>query len=230
VFFDPLYFVFALPPLLLALWAQFKVKGTYNKWSEVRNMYGLSGAETVQRLMYSNGIPGVKIEPIGGELSDHYDPSDKTVRLSEGVYAVPSVAAMAIAAHELGHAQQDQVGYTMMRVRAALVMPVNIGSNLAPWIFMAGMFLSMPALAWLGVIAFATAVAFHLVTLPVEFDASARALKMLQGTGLVSSQDYDGAKAVLSAAAWTYVAGALQSLAILLYFVFRASGLSNRDE
>lgn len=229
MFFDPLYFLFALPPLLLSLWAQMKVKGAYNKWSEVRNLYNLSGADTAQRLMQATNLRTLRIEGIPGELTDHYDPSDKTIRLSEGIYGVPSVAAMAVSAHEFGHAMQDASGYTMMRIRAQLVWPVNIGSNLGPWLFIGGMLLSQPWLAWVGVIAFSAAVAFHLVTLPVEFDASSRALKMLQSYGMVSTQDVDGAKEVLNAAAWTYVAGALQSLAILLYYVFRLTGARSDD-
>lgn len=229
-YFDPLYFVFALPALLLAFWAQMKVKGTYNKWSEVRNLYNLTGAETAQRLIYAAGLTGVKVEGVPGELSDHYDPSSKVLRLSEGVYGVPSVAAMAIAAHELGHAVQDQQGYGAMKLRSLIVTPVNIGSNLGPWLFILGLILNLPALAWVGVIAFSAAVVFAFVTLPVEFDASARALKLLQGAGLVTPQEYDGAKSVLSAAAWTYVAGALQSLSILLYYVFRVSGMRSSDD
>ena len=229
MFFDPLYFLFALPPMLLGLWAQMKVKGAYKKWSEVANMRRLTGFDTSRYLIQANSLAGIGIEPTPGELTDHYDPSDKKVHLSEGVFGAPSVAAMAISAHELGHAQQDLQGYGAMRLRAALVGPVNIGSNLGPWLFIGGMLLNFTPLAWVGVALFATAVAFHVVTLPVEFDASARALKMLQGAGLVSTQEYDGVKEVLSAAAWTYVAGALQSLAILLYYVFRLTGMRRDD-
>ncbi len=229
-FFDPMYFVFALPALLLALWAQMKVKGTFHKYSEVRNAYNITGAETAARLARYAGLGDIRIEPTPGELSDHYDPSDKTLRLSEPVYGVPSVAAMAVAAHELGHAVQDQVGYSAMRLRSALVGPVTIGSNLGPILFIIGFMFSSPTLAWIGIIAFSAAVAFALVTLPVEFDASNRALKLLQATGLVTPQEYDGAKAVLSAAAWTYVAGALQAISVLLYYVFSVMGLSRREE
>ncbi len=226
---DPLYFVFALPPLALALWAQWRVRRAFGQWSEQPNLAGLTGAEVAVRLLARLGLPGVKVEPVGGELSDHYDPRDRTVRLSEGVYGRPTIAALAIAAHELGHAQQDAAGDAVLRLRGALVGPVTFGSGLAPFVFLAGLLFQAPALAWLGVAAFSFAVLFALVTLPVEFDASRRALRLLEASGYLTPTEQPGAKAVLDAAALTYVAGALSAISTLLYYVLQATGLTQAE-
>ncbi len=229
-FFDPLYILFSLPAILVMLWAQAKVQGAYGKYSQVRNLRGLTGADVAKRLLEAGGLYGVRLEETPGQLSDHYDPRSKVLRLSPGVARIPSVAAMGIVAHEVGHALQDAMGYAPLKLRGALVVPVNLGSSLGPILFLLGLFAQSPNLVWLGIILFSGAVLFTIITLPVELDASRRALAMLSTTGLVTVQEMDGAKAVLSAAAWTYVAAALQAVSSLLYYVFYALGMSNREE
>lgn len=227
-FFDPMYFVFALPPMLLVLWAQAKVKGAYARYSQIRNMANLTGAQVARILLRDRGLDAVGVEMVDGDLTDHYDPASKTLRLSPGVYSTPSVAAMGIVAHEVGHAVQDQVGYAPLKLRAALVPAVNIGSTMGYLFFLAGLFINWTGLVWLGIAFFSLGVVFALVTLPVEFNASNRALALLKGNGLVSVEEYEGANAVLSAAALTYVAAVAQALGNLLYFVWIAMG--RRDD
>src|SRR5688572_12240086 len=207
MFFDPMYFVFMLPGLALAMWAQAKTRGASQKWSEYRNMQGVAGFQVARAILDSNGLHDVQIEETPGELSDHYDPTTKILRLSPGVARVPSVAAMGIAAHEVGHAIQDAKGYQPMRVRAGLVPLAQFGSQIGVFALMGGLMLNITGLAWIGIILFAFGALFALVTLPVEFDASNRAMAALQANGLVSAQEYQGAKEVLNAAAWTYIAG-----------------------
>ncbi|MBI4319190.1 MAG: zinc metallopeptidase [Chloroflexi bacterium] len=229
-FFDPLYFVFAMPALLVMLYAQFKVKSAYGKYSQVRNMLGANGAQIARRILDSAGLSHVPVEMVPGDLSDHYDPRDKVLRLSPGVYKAPSVAAMGIAAHEVGHAIQDHLGYVPMRVRAGLVPVVNLGSTLGYVFFILGFVVQFSGLVWLGVALFSAAVVFALVTLPVELNASSRALHLLRTNGLVSTVELDGAKSVLSAAALTYVAALLQAVGQLLYWVLLATGMGRRDD
>ncbi|MCS6886867.1 zinc metallopeptidase [Chloroflexus sp.] len=224
-FFDPTYLLFAVPAMLFALWAQFQVQSAFNKWSQVANMRRLNGFDVARILMRNEGLDHVGVETIPGMLTDHYDPSSKVIRLSEGSVQ-PSVAAMAIVAHELGHAAQDKEGYAWLRVRSGIVGFANIGSQLGTWLFFIGMLLGAGGgsqfgfqLAVVGVILFSAAVAFTLVTLPVEFNASARAREMLRRAGLVTAQEAEGVNAVLNAAALTYVAAAAQAIAQLLYFV-----------
>ncbi|NOZ05138.1 MAG: zinc metallopeptidase [Chloroflexi bacterium] len=225
-FFDPMYFVFALPALLLAFYAQMKVKSSYAKYLKVPNMRGINGEQAARSLLSANGLDYVNIEGIPGELTDHYDPRSKTLRLSAGVARSSSVAAVGIVAHEVGHAVQDAKAYTPLRLRAGLVPVVNLGSWLGPIIFLAGLFMQSSSLAWMGVILFGGTAIFALVTLPVELDASRRALKMLETNGLVGVQDAKGAKSVLQAAALTYVAALAQALSTLLYYALLASGMS----
>ncbi|OAN45298.1 zinc metallopeptidase [Chloroflexus islandicus] len=224
-FFDPTYLLFAVPAMLFALWAQFQVQSAFNKWSQVANMRRLNGFDVARILMRNEGLDHVGVETIPGMLTDHYDPASKVIRLSEGSVQ-PSVAAMAIVAHELGHAAQDKEGYAWLRVRSGIVGFANIGSQLGTWLFFIGMLLGAGGgsrfgfqLAVVGVILFSAAVAFTLVTLPVEFNASARAREMLQRAGLVTVEEAAGVNAVLNAAALTYVAAAAQAIAQLLYFV-----------
>lgn len=224
-FFDPTYLLFAVPAMLFALWAQFQVQSAFNKWSQVANMRRLNGFDVARILMRNEGLEHVGVETIPGMLTDHYDPASKVIRLSEGSVQ-PSVAAMAIVAHELGHAAQDKEGYAWLRVRSGIVGFANIGSQLGTWLFFIGMLLGAGGgsrfgfqLAVVGVILFSAAVAFTLVTLPVEFNASARAREMLQRSGLVTVEEAAGVNAVLNAAALTYVAAAAQAIAQLLYFV-----------
>jgi len=229
-FFDPMYLVIAAPALLLALYAQMKVKTSYQKYLRVPNMRNISGEEAARRLLVESGLSYVNIEGVPGELTDHYDPRSKTLRLSAGVARSRSVAAVGIVAHEVGHAVQDATAYAPMRLRSGLVPAVNLGSWLGPIIFLAGLFLASPDLAWAGVLLFSGTAVFALVTLPVELDASRRALKMLKTSGLVGVQDAKGAKAVLQAAALTYVAALAQALSTLLYYALLASGLGrSRD-
>ncbi len=230
LFFDPMYFVFALPPLLLVLWAQAKVSGAYSKYSQVRNMAGVTGAQVASTLLRNRGLYDVSIHQVPGNLTDHYNPLNRTLNLSEGVYHSPSVASMGIVAHEVGHAIQHAQGYVPLKARSAIVPVVNLGSTLGYVFFFAGLMMQATGLVWLGVGMFATGLLFALLTLPVEFNASGRALAMLKGDGLVSVQEYDGAKAVLSAAALTYVAAVASALGNLLYFVFLALGMGRRDE
>jgi Zn-dependent membrane protease YugP len=227
--FNPTYFLFALPALLLGLYAQFKIKASYNKYLRVANGRGITGATAARSLLDTAGLYNVEIEGVPGELSDHYDPSKRKLGLSQGVAQSASVAALGIVAHEVGHAVQHSEGYGPMRLRSAIVPVVNIGTWLGPILFIVGFLLQAYDLATIGVIVFAGAAVFSLVTLPVELNASSRALQMLTNTGMVTQQEYKGAKSVLSAAALTYVAAAAQSISTLLYYVFLLGGLRRRD-
>lgn len=233
MFFDPMYFLFAIPGLLLALWAQFKVKGTFAKYAQVPTMSGVTGQDAARQLIRSNNL-NVGLQNIQGELTDHYDPRSKVVALSQSS-VINSVASVAVVAHEFGHAMQDKENDPLLKLRGAIVPVVNIGSNLGPWLFMGGALLGLGSgvgstLAWLGVIGFALAALFALITLPVEFDASRRALAMIKQNRLLTETEMAGAKQVLDAAALTYVAAAAQALLTLLYFVTRLTGASRRDE
>jgi Zn-dependent membrane protease YugP len=215
------------------------VKHSYKKWSQVRASSGLTGAQAAQQLtsraIYSSmegsaDLRNVRIAGVGGDLTDHYDPRDKTLYLSPGVANAPSVAAVAIAAHELGHAMQDAEGYIPLRFRSALVPMVSIGSNLGWILIMAGLFFGWLNLAWLGVLFFAGGAVFALATLPVEFNASARAKAMLTTSGIIrTEEEARGVNAVLNAAALTYVAALVTAILQLLYYVFLLGGRSNRD-
>lgn len=232
--FDPMYFVFLLPGLIFMLWAQSKVRGTYAKYSQVSNMAGVSGAQAARLVLDRNGLQGVAIEPVAGELSDHYDPRKRVLRLSEGVYNRRSVAAVAIAAHEAGHAIQHAQSYAPLKARTAIVPAVNIGSNLGFIVLIIGVIAGSMTLGWVGVALFATATIFALITLPVEFDASKRARQALVSAGIVdggisSGAEGQGVARVLNAAAWTYVAGFASSLLSLLYYISLVTGMS-RDE
>ena len=225
---DPMYWVFALPALVLALLAQFWVRSSFRKYQRVPNGAGITGVEVARRLMRMEGL-GLNIESAGKRaLSDHYDPRGHVLRLSADVATRASVASMAIVAHELGHAQQDMESYSLFRLRAGLVPLVNFTSWLGPILFLVGMFFNSYSLAWLGVLAFAGAVIFALVTLPVEIDASRRGLRLLEQSGLLfSSQERQGARRILTAAALTYVAALAQALSNLLYYVFLLRGVES---
>lgn len=227
-FFDPLYLVFALPALLLGLYAQMKVQGAVNKYSQVATTRGVTGGQVARFLLDSEGLNNVRVEETGGFLSDHYDPRAKVLRLSPDVYRGRSVAAAGIAAHEMGHALQDARGYAPLALRSAMVPTVQFGSWLGPLIFIAGFLLNLTTLAWVGLILFAGVAAFALVTLPVEFDASRRAKQLLVDRGVLVSQEMQGINSVLDAAALTYVAAAAQAISTLLYYAFLLMG--RRDE
>lgn len=228
-FIDPMWFLFAVPSLLVMLYAQMKVKGSFEKYSQIRNMPNATGAQIARRLLDGAGLRHVSIEMTHGDLSDHYDPGSKVLRLSPRVYATPSVAAMGIVAHEVGHALQDSTGYVPMRIRAGLVPVVNLGSWLGYIFFILGFIAQFSGLVWLGVLLFSGAVIFSLVTLPVEYNASRRALQLLQTNGMVGQVEVEGVQSVLNAAALTYVAALLQSVGQLIYWVFLALGM-RRDE
>jgi Zn-dependent membrane protease YugP len=238
LWWNPMYLVFALPPLLLGLLAQAWVKSAYNKGLHVANAQRVTGSQGADILMRRAGL-GLRMEVIGGELTDHYDPRSKTLRLSSGVAGSPSVGALAIAAHEIGHAMQDNEDYAPLRVRTALVAPVNIGTQLGSLLFMLGFFVSyltqQPALAsigqtisWVGIFGFSMAALFALITLPVEFNASRRGLGLLANSGLVAEGQMRYARNVLTAAALTYVAALAQALAQLMYLVYLLGGRRQR--
>ena len=206
-------------------WAQHRVKATYEKYAEIQSSLEMTGAQVAKTILQRMGIHDVTVEQIEGQLTDHYDPSAKAVRLSESVYASSSLAAAAIAAHECGHVLQDVRGYQFMNIRASLVPVANIGANFGPVMVMAGLFLtSLGSLSTvfinIGIILFAGAILFHIVTLPVEFDASSRALRLIDELGILQGEENRGARSVLNAAAWTYVAtaiyAALQLVQLLL--------------
>jgi Zn-dependent membrane protease YugP len=229
MFFDPNYIIFVLlPALALSALAQAWVRGAYHKWSKVPNSKRVTGQQTAQILMRSGGISQVGLEMGKGELSDHYDPRAGVVRLSPGVATQPSVASMAIAAHEFGHVQQDQQKSPLMALRAMLIPSATLGPQLGIGLIIGGLILNATGLAVVGLILFAGATVFTVVTLPVELDASRRAMKLLRETGLiVNEQDAAGAQAVLRAAAFTYVAAVAMSLLTLLYYAMLVFGRRN---
>jgi hypothetical protein len=235
LFFDPRYLLLMAPALLFALWAQWKVTSTYRKYSQVRNMQGLTGADVARVLMRNEGLSHVSVEQIPGDLTDHYDPHGKIMRLSQGSSQVPSVAAMAIVAHELGHAAQDKQGYFWLQVRSGIVGIANIGSTLGMILVFVGILVATMAqgnltIAWAGVALMSAAVIFSLVTLPVELNASSRAREMLIRNGLVTNQEAAGVSAMLNAAALTYIAAAAQAVANLLYYVLLLTGMNRNNE
>jgi uncharacterized protein len=205
-----------IPGMLLMFWAQMQIKSTYGRYSQVASSLGVTGAQAARQILDNHGLYDIAVEAVPGELSDHYDPSAKAVRLSEGNFYSNSVAAVAVAAHECGHALQDAKGYWPMNVRAALVPAANIGSSVGPMLVMAGIFFSsFSFLVNIGILLFAAALMFHVVTLPVEFDASNRALKLVDGE-MLQGEENQGARKVLTAAAWTYVATTIYSLLQLI--------------
>lgn len=233
LFYDPLFLIISIPALLLGLWAQWRVKSAFNKYSQVRTWSGYTGAQIARRILDFNGLHNVQIEESQGMLSDHYDPRGKVLRLSPQVARSNSVAAVGVAAHETGHALQDAQGYVPLQVRSAIVPAVQIGSWLGPLVFLAGM-LMVPllgtGLAWAGVALFAATAAFAVVTLPVEFDASTRAKQVLVAQGFVGEQEVQGVNSVLDAAAMTYVAGAVSAISTLLYYVLLLTGISRSND
>ncbi|MBM4425327.1 MAG: zinc metallopeptidase [Chloroflexi bacterium] len=227
--FDPMYFIFMLPALLLVWLAKARVDGAYRKWSNVPNNLHLRGADVAQRLLRYAGLSDVRLEAVSGQMTDHYDPQSNVLRLSDGVGHRPSVAALAITAHEIGHALQDRDGYAPLKLRSAIVPAVNIGSTLGWILILIGMLLQIAQVAWLGVIVFAGGAIFALVTLPVEFNASARAMALLVDAGLITDdEERRGVKSVLDAAALTYVAGLGAAVAQLMYYVFLVAGIGGR--
>ena len=228
-----LYLLFSLPALLLGFWAQAKVRSAYNKYSRIRIYNNLSGAEIARRMLDANDLTEVRVEQTNGFLSDHYDPRNKVLRLSPAVYQGNSLAAAGIAAHEAGHALQDQKDYLPLQIRSVMVPTVQIGSRLGPIIFMAGLFLDYLSgsstsfgfqIALFGLVLFAATALFAFVTLPVEFNATKRAKQWLTTNGVVYQQEMEGINSVLDAAALTYVAAAIQALSTVLYYAYLLIG------
>ncbi|HEX5656031.1 MAG TPA: zinc metallopeptidase [Polyangiales bacterium] len=230
MYFDPMYFLFLAPGLLLSLFASWKVKSTFAHYSQVPAASGLSGAQAALELMRRKGIQDVAVEEVQGFLSDHYDPSAKVLRLSPDVYRGRSLASLGVAAHEAGHAIQHATGYGPLKFRSWVVKPAQIGSNIGGFLCAAGVAMASTNMVWLGVVLFSAFVIFTLVTLPVEFNASNRAVAVLQSEGMISRGEVDGTRAVLNAAAMTYVAGAISAIMQLVYFLMRAGLLGGRDE
>jgi uncharacterized protein len=223
---DPYYFIILAPALLLGLWAQMRVKSAFAKAEQVPAP--LSGAAAARHVLDSAGLQNVAIEPVEGFLSDHYDPRHKVLRLSPHVYQERSMAAVGIAAHEAGHALQDAKRYAPLVIRNAVVPVANFGGGISMLLLMIGFMMSLTALVQIGIIAYSAVVFFQLVNLPVEFDASNRAKAQLDALGIVPASQQENVREVLNAAAWTYVAGTLQAVLTLLYFILRFGG-SSRD-
>jgi Zn-dependent membrane protease YugP len=215
-------FVLLIPAFLLTFYAQFRVKSTFARYSGVYASRRVSAESVARMLLDQFRLNNVRIERVHGELTDHYDPRSKVLRLSDSVGGSSSIAAIGVAAHEVGHAIQDGEGYSPLRVRNMLVPVASLGSNGAIILFMIGLFMGMGPLVNLGIVFFAGAVLFHIITLPVEFDASSRALKLLSATGVLSARETDGARSVLNAAALTYVAAVLMAIAQLVRLVLMA--------
>jgi Zn-dependent membrane protease YugP len=228
--FDPYYLLFLAPAMLLAMWAQWRVRSAFNEASQIPARSGYTGAEAAHALLERAGVHGVAIEPVDGFLSDHYVPGQHVLRLSPQVYAGRSLAALGIAAHESGHALQEATRYPLLTLRGGLVPLASFGSNMAWIILMAGFFLHLMGLVLVGIAAFSLVVVFQLVNLPVEFNASRRARIALVEGGLVTQEEDYYVKKVLDAAALTYVAGTLSSIMTLLYFLFRSGLLGGRRQ
>jgi len=227
-----LYIILSLPALLLGLWAQGKIRSSYSKYSKVRTTTGLSGAEVARRMLDNNGLSAVRIEQVPGNLTDHYDPAKNILRLSQGVYNSPSVAAAGVAAHEVGHALQDKEKYGPLVLRSILVPTVQIGSWLGPIVFAVGLMLNTQSgqnIAVIGLLLFSATAVFSLITLPVEFNATKRAKAWLADSGIIYSSDIEGINKVLDSAALTYVASAAQSISTVLYYALLLSGRRRSD-
>jgi len=230
MFFDPLYLLFMVPGLLLSLWATWRVKSTFARYSRVRTATGITGADAAGRLLAAAGIHDVRIVATPGQLSDHYNPGTKTLALSQEVYGSPSVAAVGVACHEAGHAIQHAQSYGPLSIRSVLVPTANIGSSIGYMAMLGGLFLQSQGLVAIGAVLFSAVLLFQLVTLPVEFDASARAKRMAFGQGIVLDSERQGVNAVLNAAAMTYLAAVVSTLLTLLYFLVRAGLLGGRRD
>lgn len=229
-YFDPTYYLFALPGLIIALFAQMKVKSNYSKYSKVLNSAGYTGADMAREILRSNGIYNVDVRRINGNLTDNYNPRDNAIYLSDGVFGSNTVSAIGIAAHEAGHAVQHAVGYTPIKIRSALVPVCNFGAGISPILLILGYVLNFTPLLYIALAVFSLSVVFQLVTLPVEFNASARALQAIESMPRFNGSDVKGAKKVLSAAALTYVAALMQSILMFLYYALRILGRTNRRD
>jgi uncharacterized protein len=237
MFFDPIYLLFIAPALLLSLWASFRTRSAFNKYSRVRTLSGMTGAQAAARLLRNAGIGDVEIVPTHGMLTDHYNPATKRLALSEGVYGSPSIAAVGVACHEAGHAIQHAQGYKPLWLCSLLVPTANIGSSLGYIVMLVGLMLvstsggrSGAGVVLFGAVLFSAVLLFQIVTLPVEYDASARAKRLAVETGVILPAERQGFDRVLNAAALTYVAAAISTLMTLLYFLMRAGLLGGRRD
>ena len=228
-FFDPLYFIIIAPGLALSLYATFRTKSTFSKYSKVGSRSGLTGAQAAELMLRRQGVNGVRIERAGGWLSDHYDPGKKALRLSDDVYSSQSLSAIGVACHEAGHAMQDAHGYGMLSLRTALVPATNFSSTSAYIVMIGGFFLQMTGLIFVGVCLFSVGVVFSLITLPVEWDASKRAKVAMDEAGMLSPEENRHASKVLNAAFLTYLAAAVTSVLTLAYYLIRL-GVLGGDE
>ena len=226
-FMDYYYIILVIPAMILAAWAQFKVKSTYNKFSKVSNNKGITGAYAAQAVLTHYGITDVRIEQVSGKLTDHYDPKAKVIRLSQGVYGSTTIAAVGIACHEAGHAAQHAQNYAPIKIRNSLVPVCNIGSTLGIPLAILGYFLGFEPLISIGLLLYAAIALFQVITLPVELNASKRAMKVIDETGLLYYDEQGGAKKVLTAAAMTYIASMLVAIANLLRLILRFSNRRN---
>lgn len=221
---DSTYIILVLPALLLAMWAQMRVKGTFARYSKMGNRQGLTGAEAARAILDRSGLGSIPVEPVRGQLTDHYDPRSRVVRLSEQVYSSRSVAAIGVAAHECGHAVQHATGYGPLSLRNSSVTVTNFASNMAIPIFFIGLLFNSESFALAGIVLFSFAVALSLVTLPVEYNASSRAMAVLEGAGILDPQELSAARKVLSSAALTYVAATVVSIMTLLRLILLFGG------
>lgn len=226
--FDMTYLVLVLPAILLGLWAQSRVQSSFRKYSQVRSRRGATADQVARTILNDNGLGHVGIERVPGNLSDHFDPRTNTVRLSESVYGSSSIAAIGVAAHEVGHAIQHATHYTPIKIRSAIIPITNIGSTLSMPLILIGLLLNSSTLAFAGILLFATVALFQLVTLPVEYNASRRAMATLDNRGLLDQEELKGTRKVLDAAALTYVAALITSLAQLLRLVILVGGNNDR--
>lgn len=223
------FIVYFILLLIIPIWAQMRVKGTYKKYSKVQTSSGMTGAQVARKILNDNGLYDVNVEEVRGTLTDHYDPRSKVVRLSTDNFHGTSVAGAAVAAHEVGHAIQDQEEYAFLRFRSALVPVASFGSNASFFLIIAGMLMSYSGLILLGIFAMAAAVLFQLVTLPVEFNASSRAMEQIVSSGVIRNDEERETRKVLNAAALTYVAGALVALLELVRFILIYVGMNSED-
>lgn len=228
IWYDYYYIILVMPAILLSLVAQIAVKSTYGRMSRIQNHSGLTGAAAAARVLSFYGINNVRIEPINGNLTDHYDPRDNVIRLSSKVFSGNSIAAVGIACHEAGHAAQHAEGYTPIKVRNAILPIANIGSSAGIWLAVIGYILGYGFLTDIGIILFSAVVIFQLVTLPIEFNASSRAMSVIKDTGMLIEEEQKGARKVLTAAAMTYVAALLVSIMSLLRLILRYNSKSDR--
>ncbi len=222
------YFLFMVPAFIVTIWAQVKMRSTFAKYEKVPTLGGLTGAQAARRILDANGLHTVAVQPIKGKLTDNYDPQENVVHLSQATYSAATIGAVGVAAHECGHAVQHSVGYGPAKLRSALVPITNLGSSMAIPLIFIGFIFSLTGLVYVGIALFSLAVLFQLVTLPVELDASRRALATLDSSGMLTPEEVGGARKVLTAAALTYIAALLSSMLQLLYFLVLAGGRNRR--